>query len=123
VAPELANAVKRYIAGQGLKKSTYLFQASRGLPVSRRNVLHDSLHPILKRMGREKCGLVGNGLLGSSPAVLTSLYYVKLNNWRCKYIQLLMGLSGEPFLDSFLNDSKEPLHVGKRRLAIVVVIL
>jgi hypothetical protein len=53
VAPELANAVKRYIAGQGLKKSTYLFQASRGMPLSRRNVLHDSLHPILKRMGTE----------------------------------------------------------------------
>jgi integrase len=26
------------------------------MPLSRRNVLHDSLHPILKRMGREKCG-------------------------------------------------------------------
>jgi DNA-binding transcriptional regulator YdaS (Cro superfamily) len=56
MAAELANAVKRYIAGQGSKKSTYLFQTSRGMPLSQRNVLHDSLHPILKRMGREKRG-------------------------------------------------------------------
>jgi len=56
VAAELANAVKRYIAGQGSKKSTYLFQTSRGMPLSQRNVLHDGLHPILKRMGREKRG-------------------------------------------------------------------
>ena len=56
VARELANAVKRYIAGQGFKKSTYLFQTSRGEPLSQRNVLRNSLHPILKKMGREKCG-------------------------------------------------------------------
>ena len=29
VTPELANSVKRYIAGQDFKKSTYLFQTSR----------------------------------------------------------------------------------------------
>jgi len=52
VAPELANAVKRYIAGQDFK---YLFQ-TRGKPLSHRNVLRDSLHPILKKMGREKFG-------------------------------------------------------------------
>src|SRR5207244_12234498 len=56
VAPELANAVKRYIAAQDFKKSTYLFQTSRGEPLSQRNVLRNSLHPILKKMGREKCG-------------------------------------------------------------------
>ena len=56
VAPELANAVKRYIAGQDFKKSTYLFQTSRGEPLSQRNVLRDSLHLLLKKMGREKCG-------------------------------------------------------------------
>ena len=56
VAPELANAVKRYIAGQDFKKSTYLFQTARGKPLSQRNVLRDSLHLILKKMGREKCG-------------------------------------------------------------------
>jgi Phage integrase family len=56
VAPELANAVKRYSAGQGFKKSTYLFRTSRGEPLSQRNVLRDSLHPILKKIGKEKCG-------------------------------------------------------------------
>jgi len=56
VTPELANSVKRYIAGQDFKKSTYLFQTSRGMPQSRWNVLRDRLHPILKRMGRERCG-------------------------------------------------------------------
>jgi integrase len=56
VAPELANAVKRFIAGQDFKKSNYLFQTSRGEPLSQGNVLRDSLHPILKKMGREKCG-------------------------------------------------------------------
>lgn len=56
VAPKLANAVKRYIADQNFKKSTYLFQTSSGEPLSQRNVLRDSLHPILKKMGRDKCG-------------------------------------------------------------------
>lgn len=56
VAPELANAVKRYIAGQDFKKSTYLFQTPRGEPLSQRNVLRDTLRPILKRMSREKFG-------------------------------------------------------------------
>jgi hypothetical protein len=51
VAPELANAIKRYIAGQHFKKSTYPFQTSRGEPLSQRNVLRDSLHSILRKMG------------------------------------------------------------------------
>ena len=55
VAPELANAIKRYIAGQDFTRSTYLFQ-TRGKPLPHRNVLRDSLHPILKKMGRQKCG-------------------------------------------------------------------
>jgi len=58
VAPELANAVKRYIARQDFKKSTYLFQTSRGEPLSQRNVLRDSLHLILKKMGREKAASI-----------------------------------------------------------------
>jgi integrase len=33
-----------------------LFQTSRGEPLSQRNVLRNSLHPILKTMGREECG-------------------------------------------------------------------
>jgi hypothetical protein len=37
-------------------------------------------------------------------------------------LQLLVRLGGEPLFDSFLENSKEPLHVGKRRLGIVVVI-
>lgn len=56
VAPELAEAVKRYIATRDLSKSTYLFQTSRGKPLSHRNILRDSLHPLLKKIGREKCG-------------------------------------------------------------------
>ena len=56
VAPDLAEVVKRYIVGQNFRKSTYLFQTSRGELLSQRNVLRDSLHTILKKMGREKCG-------------------------------------------------------------------
>lgn len=56
MAPELANAVKRYIAGQDFKESTYLFQTPRGELLSQRNVLRDTLRPILKRTGREKFG-------------------------------------------------------------------
>ncbi len=58
--PKTVNAVRdidvAHIAGQDFKKSTYLFQTSRGEPLSQRNVLRNSLHPILKKMGREKCG-------------------------------------------------------------------
>ena len=56
VAPALASALKRYIAGQGFRKSTLLFQTSSGKPLPQRNVLRDSLHPILEKLGKEKCG-------------------------------------------------------------------
>ena len=56
VAPALANALKRYIASQDFRKSTFLFQTSSGKPLPQRNVLRDSLHPILEKLGKEKCG-------------------------------------------------------------------
>jgi len=56
VAPALANALKRYIVSQDFRKSTFLFQTSSGKPLPQRNVLRDSLHPILEKLGKEKCG-------------------------------------------------------------------
>jgi hypothetical protein len=34
----------------------FLFETSSGLPLSTRNITRDSLHPILKPMGRESAG-------------------------------------------------------------------
>jgi hypothetical protein len=40
----------------GNRKSGFLFETVNGLPLSPRNVTRDSLHPILKEMGRESAG-------------------------------------------------------------------
>ena len=53
LAPALAALVKNYI---GTRKSGFLFETSSGLPMSPRNIARDSLHPILKKMGRELAG-------------------------------------------------------------------
>ena len=44
---------KKYIDS---RKSGFLFETSGGLPMSARNIMRDSLHPILKKMGREPAG-------------------------------------------------------------------
>lgn len=51
--PDLAVLVKEYI---GFRKNDFLFETSGGLPMSPRNIMRDSLHPILKEMGRETAG-------------------------------------------------------------------
>ena len=51
--PALAALVKKYIGG---RTSGFLFETSGGLPMSPRNIARDSLHPILKKMGRELAG-------------------------------------------------------------------
>ena len=48
-----AALVKKYIGG---RTSGFLFETSGGLPMSPRNIARDSLHPILKKMGRELAG-------------------------------------------------------------------
>src|SRR5438552_8121827 len=53
LVPALASLVKEYI---GARKNGFLFETSRGLPMSPRNITRDSLHPILKEMGRESAG-------------------------------------------------------------------
>ena len=40
----------------GTRKSGFVFQTSAGTPFGRSNVLRRSLHPILEKMNREKCG-------------------------------------------------------------------
>ncbi len=51
--PALAALVTVYIGG---RTSGFLFETSGGLPMSPRNIARDSLHPILKKMGRESAG-------------------------------------------------------------------
>jgi integrase len=51
--PALALLVKIYI---GSRKTGFLFETSSGLPLSARNIMRDSLHPILKKMGRTSAG-------------------------------------------------------------------
>jgi integrase len=38
------------------RKSGFLFETPNRLPMSPRNITRDSLHPILKKMGRESAG-------------------------------------------------------------------
>lgn len=51
--PALALLLRNYI---GNRRSGFLFETSGSLPLSPRNITRDSLHPILKRMGRESAG-------------------------------------------------------------------
>ena len=52
----LASLLKEHI---GERKSGFVFQSSRGMPLSRSNVLRRSLHKILEKMGLEKSGFHG----------------------------------------------------------------
>ena len=49
----LAEALHNHIGG---RTSGFVFQTRRGTPLHRSNVLRRSLHKILAKMGREKCG-------------------------------------------------------------------
>jgi integrase len=51
--PALALLLKNYIGG---RQSGSLFETSSGLPLSARNIMRDSSHPILKAMGRGSAG-------------------------------------------------------------------
>jgi integrase len=51
--PDLASLVNEYI---GSRRNGFLFETTGGLPLSPRNITRDSLHPILKEMGRESAG-------------------------------------------------------------------
>jgi integrase len=53
LAPVLAALLKEFIDS---RKSRFLFESANGLPLSPRNITRDSLHPILKKMGRESAG-------------------------------------------------------------------
>jgi hypothetical protein len=53
LGPDLALLLKNYI---GDRQSGLLFETSGGLPLSPRNITRDSLHPILKTMGRTSAG-------------------------------------------------------------------
>jgi integrase len=49
LTPALAMLLKHYI---GNRTSGFLFETSGGLPMSPRNIMRDSLHPILEGVGR-----------------------------------------------------------------------
>lgn len=51
--PALALLVKNYV---GSRTKGFLFETSGSLPLAPRNIMRDSLHPILKKMGRTPAG-------------------------------------------------------------------
>jgi integrase len=51
--PALASLLKNYI---GTRKAGFLFETKGSLPLFARNIRRDSLHPILKKMGRTSAG-------------------------------------------------------------------
>jgi hypothetical protein len=53
LALELSALPKDYVAN---RTSRFLFETPSGLPMAPRNILRDSLHPLLKKMG---CGSAG----------------------------------------------------------------
>jgi integrase len=53
LTPELSALLKDYIAN---RTSRFLFETPSGLPMAPRNILRDSLHPLLKKMGCASAG-------------------------------------------------------------------
>src|SRR5260370_3911253 len=78
LAPALAVLVKEYI---GSRKNGFLFETSGGLPMSPRNITRDSLHPILKEMGRESAGFHTFRLFRESVLPMSSVRTLLIDYW------------------------------------------
>jgi len=89
--------VKKYI---GDRTSGFLFETSRRLPMSPRNVARDSLHPILKNMGRESAGSHTFRRFRESILKMSQVRNVLIDFWMGHANGEMSGRYGKQLLDN-----------------------
>src|SRR6266436_1410384 len=95
--PALAEVVKKYIGG---RTSGFLFETSGGLPMSPRNIARDSLHPILKKMGRELAGFHTFRRFRESILQMSEARTLLIDFWMGHANREMSGRYGKQLLDN-----------------------
>jgi integrase len=95
--PDLAVLVKEYI---GFRKNGFLFETSGGLPMSPRNIMRDSLHPILKEMGRETAGFHAFRRFRESILQMSEARTLLIDYWMGHANGEMSGRYGKQLLDN-----------------------
>jgi integrase len=95
--PALAALVKKYIGG---RTSGFLFETSGGLPMSPRNIARDSLHPILKKMGRESAGFHTFRRFRESILQMSEARTLLIDFWMGHANREMSGRYGKQLLDN-----------------------
>ena len=89
--------MKKYI---GDRKSGFLFQTSTGLPMSQRNIARDSLHPILKKIGRESAGFHTFRRFRESILQMSEARTLLIDFWMGHANREMSGRYGKQLLDN-----------------------
>lgn len=97
LAPALAALVKKFIGG---RTSGFLFETSGGLPMSPRNIARDSLHPILKKMGRELAGFHTFRRFRESTLQMSEARTLLIDFWMGHANREMSGRYGKQLLDN-----------------------
>ena len=95
--PDLAVLVREYI---GSRKNRFLFETPGGLPLSPRNITRDSLHPILKEMGRESAGFHGFRRFRESILQMSEARSLLIDYWMGHANGEMSGRYGKQLLDN-----------------------
>ena len=95
--PALVALVRRYI---GSRPSGFLFETSGGLPMSPRNIARDSLHPILKKMGRESAGFHAFRRFRESILQMSEARTLLIDFWMGHANRDMSGRYGRQLLDN-----------------------
>jgi hypothetical protein len=89
--------VREYI---GSRKNGFLFETSGGLPMSPRNIMRDSLHPILKEMGRESAGFHTFRRFRESILQMSEARTLLIDYWMGHTNEEMSGRYGKQLLDN-----------------------
>ena len=95
--PALAALVKKYVGG---RTSGFPFETSGGLPMSPRNIARDSLHPILKKMGRELAGFHTFRRFRESILQMSEARTLLIDFWMGHANRDMSGCYGKQLLDN-----------------------
>jgi integrase len=95
--PALALLLKNYVGG---RQTGPLFGTSSGLPLSARNIMRDSLPPILKAMGRGSAGFHIFRRFRESVLQMSEVRTLLINYWMGHANGEMAGRYGKQLLDN-----------------------
>ncbi len=95
--PALALLLKNYVGG---RQTGPLFGTSSGLPLSARNIMRDSLHPILKAMGRGSAAFHIFRRFRESVLQMSEVRTLLINYWMGHANGEMAGRYGKQLLDN-----------------------